>query len=237
MPLNLQGNTISTSDITSVGVFKTKVNRQNLLLYLDAGNMNSYPGTGTTWYDLSGNGYVATMQNLTASNWVSVSDVYAFETNDTNDQGFRVSSFPFPLSGRTYELWYNGKTYSIGWQTWFDDNGTEKVLFGADTNKPRVYPDVSPTDTLSINTWYHLAYTMESSAFGQVTVMYKNGIAFFSGVYAQGLAGGTGTLYLLGDSGTEISSGYCSIIRVYDRVLSSYEIAENFQAQRGRFGI
>ena len=33
-------------------------------LYLDAGDYQSYPGTGTTWYDLSGNGYNGTMTNL-----------------------------------------------------------------------------------------------------------------------------------------------------------------------------
>jgi hypothetical protein len=27
-----------------------------LVLYLDAANRKSYPGTGTTWYDLTGNG-------------------------------------------------------------------------------------------------------------------------------------------------------------------------------------
>ena len=33
----------------------------NLALYLDAGNLSSYPGSGTTWNDLSGNGYVGTL--------------------------------------------------------------------------------------------------------------------------------------------------------------------------------
>ena len=34
-----------------------------LVLYLDAANKKSYPGTGTTWTDLSGNGYNATLTN------------------------------------------------------------------------------------------------------------------------------------------------------------------------------
>jgi hypothetical protein len=34
-----------------------------LLLNLDAGNTASYPGTGTTWTDLSGNGYNGTLTN------------------------------------------------------------------------------------------------------------------------------------------------------------------------------
>ena len=36
---------------------------QNLVLCLDAGNSKSYPGSGTTWTDLSGNGNNGTLRN------------------------------------------------------------------------------------------------------------------------------------------------------------------------------
>ena len=32
-----------------------KLNTDGLVLYLDAGNISSYSGSGTTWTDLSGN--------------------------------------------------------------------------------------------------------------------------------------------------------------------------------------
>jgi hypothetical protein len=62
----------------------------NLLLYLNAGNTSSYSGTGTTWYDLSGQTNTATLINsptftsagtgsyFTFSN---ASDSYATTTN------------------------------------------------------------------------------------------------------------------------------------------------------------
>jgi hypothetical protein len=37
--------------------------RDGLVLHLDAANIKSYPGTGTTWYDLSGNGNNAALLN------------------------------------------------------------------------------------------------------------------------------------------------------------------------------
>jgi len=37
--------------------------RDGLVLALDAADRNSYPGTGTTWYDLSGNGNNGTLNN------------------------------------------------------------------------------------------------------------------------------------------------------------------------------
>ena len=61
MPLDVNGKVISSSDITSTGIFKTKVNRDGLVLHLDSMDINSYPGSGTVWYDLSGNGHDATL--------------------------------------------------------------------------------------------------------------------------------------------------------------------------------
>ena len=237
MSLNIKGNILSSSDITSVGVFKTKVNRDGLLLYLDSGNLDSYPGSGTVWYDLSGNGYNGNMSNLTASNWVTYGGLKVFETSDVNNQNFQVSSFPFPTTnGRTYEIWYNAKSYAIGWQTWFDDGNTERVLFGTSTNSIHVYPSPNFTGDLVAGTWYHLAYTMGAGT-DLLTIGYKNAVCVGSASYGSTLTTGTGTLYLLGDSSSEITSGYTAIMRVYNRVLNPYEIAENFQAERGRFSV
>ena len=40
-----------------------KIVTDGLVLCLDAGNPKSYPGSGTTWYDLSGNGNNGTNSN------------------------------------------------------------------------------------------------------------------------------------------------------------------------------
>jgi hypothetical protein len=204
-----------------------------LILHLDALNPESYSGTGTTWYDFGPLKYQATMSNLTASNWVTIDGTKAFETNDTNNQGFRISNFAVPGTSRTYELWLKSKSFGIGWQTWFDDSGNERVLFGTSTNTLHIYPDVNLTANLSANVWYHLAYTLS----GTSAVGYVNGQQIGTGTYTSGLASGNITLYLLGDSGSEISSGYCPIMRVYNRPLSASEIATNYNAQKARFGL
>jgi hypothetical protein len=53
MALYLKNNEITSTDITSTGVFKQKYNRDGLILHLDATDVDSYPGSGTTWFDLS----------------------------------------------------------------------------------------------------------------------------------------------------------------------------------------
>ena len=236
MPLSVKNNIISSSDITSGGIFRSKVNRDGLMVYLDAAATDSYSGTGTVWYDLSGNGYNANMSNMSSSNWVLTGGVRAFETSEGTNQNFQIPSFPFPQNGRTYELWFNSKSYGIGWQTWFDDGGSERVLFGTSTDTIHVYPSNNFTAGLVANTWYHLAYTMVAGN-GSTVFAYKNGVQIGTGVYGHALQGGPGTLYLLGDASTEVTSGFCAQMRVYNRELNPYEIAENFQATRGRFGI
>ena len=207
-----------------------------LILDLDAGSERSYPGSGTTWNDLSSSGYEATMSNMTASNWVTYNGVKAFETTDAYNQGFRVASFPFPQSGRTYEIWLNSKSFAISWQTWFDDGGTERVLFGTPVNDMRVYPTNTFSASLVAGEWYQLLYTMVGGN-GSAVVGYKNGASIGTGTYGSALNAGPGTLFILGDAGSEITSCYCSIARVYDKVLTAAEVLQNYNAQRTRFGL
>ena len=59
-----------------------KIVTDGLTLLLDAGSENSYPGSGTTWTDLSGNGYDATL-SAEAIGTVSASlDTMAFNSTD-----------------------------------------------------------------------------------------------------------------------------------------------------------
>ena len=216
--------------------FANTIVQQGLMLHLDAENPSSYAGAGTVWYDVSGNGYNAGMNNITPSNWVTYNGVKAFETNDTNNQNFTVGSFPFPQSGRTYEIWINSKSFSIGWQSWFDDGGGERVLFGTSTNTINVYPSVEVSANLVAGQWYQLLYTMVGGS-GTAVVVYKDGQAIGSGTYGYVINSGTGILFILGDSGSEITSCYCSTVRVYNRVLSAAEVLQNYNATKGRFGL
>ena len=216
--------------------FANTIVQQGLMLHLDAENPSSYAGAGTVWYDVSGNGYNAGMNNITPSNWVTYNGVKAFETNDTNNQNFTVGSFPFPQSGRTYEIWINSKSFSIGWQSWFDDGNGERVLFGTSTNTMNVYPSVEVSANLAVGQWYQLLYTMVGGS-GTAVVIYKDGQAIGSGTYGPVINSGTGILFILGDSGSEITSCYCSTVRVYNRVLSAAEVLQNYNATKGKFGL
>jgi len=213
-------------------IVPSSIVKDGLVLYLDAGDPDSYPGSGTSWLDISQSRYVASMRNLSSSNWVLVDGLRAFETNDTSNQGFTVSNFSRPGNQRTYSIWIKSKSFSLGWQTWIDD-GNERILFGTDTNTIRVYPDLTFSAGLQTNTWYNLTYTLS----GTTATVYVNGSAIGSGTYSSALLTGAGDMYLLGDTGGETTSCYCTSVFIYNRTLSATEIQQNFNAQRGRYGI
>lgn len=67
-----------------------RITTNGLVLCLDALDRNSYPGTGTTWYDVSGNGYNATLTN--GPTWNSAGYFTFDGSNDYADISLNLSS-------------------------------------------------------------------------------------------------------------------------------------------------
>ena len=57
----IQGRNVGNAN--SSNIVSPSVAEGGLLLYFDAGNYESYPLAGTTWYDLSGRGINGTLTN------------------------------------------------------------------------------------------------------------------------------------------------------------------------------
>ena len=207
-----------------------------LMLTLDAGDVNSYPETGTIWYDISGNGKNALMSATNAPVFTTLNGIKCFQASDLSNQYFYVSNYTFSTAGRTYELWINQTTVSIGYQTWTDDNLSERVLFGLYNSNFYIYPSLQQASAIAAGEWTYVAYTLAGDN-GSTAIGYKNGTSIISGTYGYNLASGTGTLYLMGDFGGEGMSGYCALARTYNRVLSPQEILGNYNAQKSRFGL
>ena len=205
--------------------------RNSLLLHLDAGDTKSYTGTGTTWYDISGNNKNAVMSASNPPVFTTLDGVKCFQASDLSGQNFYVSNYTFPNSGRTYEMWINQTSVSIGYQTWMDDNLSERVLFGLYNDTFYVYPSIAIGSAITTGVWTHVAFTMVGDV-GTTVIGYKNGTSIVTGTFGYALASGTGTLYIMGDTGGEIMSGYCALARTYNRVLSANEILQNYNAER-----
>jgi Concanavalin A-like lectin/glucanases superfamily len=230
--LNSGYNTIVTSD---------------LQLYLDAGNPNSYPGSGSTWTDLIA-GKQFTLYNGATFNPVSThpgyfnfngSGQYAYTTSNLNLNTFTVQSWFRPTAVNTQagaaiiSSAYNGNyvNFALG----FDDgtivsSDANQIIGGWYGNGWRGVAGFTPT----LNSWYNAAVSYDGAALK----FYTNGV-----LTATAAASGTNQTDNLGIyvghrwDGSQSYTGDISVIQVYNRALSSDEILNNFNAERARFGL
>ena len=235
MPLVVKNHIISSNDITSAGVFKTKVNRDGIVLYYDAADVDSTGGGGSTWYDLSGNGYNGTLTNgasFTSTNGGSVLFDGSNDYVETNSS----TIIPNGLSPFTIEVLYTmtgtgggalfgnyGPSYTSG-TIWFSGQ------YGVYINGA-VYAAGAPLATGT----RHMVSTRNNDGF---TTTYINGVVSNTGMLTASVSNSQN--YRIGTdvNGTaEPFAGHLYLIRVYNRALHSYEIAENFQANRARVGL
>ena len=133
------GITVSGGNITINGgslslTNKLNIVRDNLLFHLDASNPSSYNGSGTTWYDISGNGNHATLEPDQSSNYpgfVSNGDSSYFTfTGGTQANAEFVESIDVTgYSTLTIDVWF-----------WEDDNGG-RIAGGGDRDLIKYVPD------------------------------------------------------------------------------------------------
>ena len=214
-----------------------------LVLALDAGNTKSYPGSGTTWTDLSGNSNTGTLTN--GPTYSSDNGGYLnFDGTDdyVNAPLTKTATCTFSCWARTTTLamnpmlfnagpngngpdlfFYNGK---ISWNTWdFDAN----------------YLATTPASVTDGNYHYYVVVNDASSN----TKLYYDGFLLGTATYKSAAAntnltiGGNTSGYMW--EGIELQyfrwNGNISNFSAYNRALTAAEITQNFNALRGRFGL
>ena len=221
----------------------------DIKLYLDSGNRSSYPGTGVTWYDLSGNQKNATLYNSPTYSPNNGGTLNFTSTNYQYASGPQLGN----LSTWTAEAWikYNsipsaGTTAIITDQ--YDLIGN--LNFSLGTNEPLSstvragffngsWRNTTTGLSVSTGSWYHIVGTYN----GSVVTLYVNknvtGTLNYVGTPASG-----GLSYRIArrwdaadNSSGNFTNGIIPIVRVYGRAISPSEVADNFEAERSRFGV
>lgn len=219
-----------------------------LVLHLDAGNTSSYPGTGTSWTDLVAsriftltNGPTYNSGNGGHINFVAASSHYAE----------CASSLP-SLTTWTCEAWVsytavNGVNPAIV----TDIQGGNKVnyIIGVPdgVTAPRIsvgtfatnWRSLTPGFLPTVSNWYQVVGTFD-------------GTTHTFNLYINGALDSTQTLtaasasYGSGNSGIRLMrrwdaanywGGGLGVVRIYNTVLDSTAVNDNFQTQRTRFGL
>jgi hypothetical protein len=222
-----------------------------LVLELDAGNIKSYPTTGTTWFDKSGYANNGTLTNGPAFNdanngsivfdgvddYVNLNSLSTLvgKTNVTVDCWFFNDSPPSGLQNIV------GQFSGSGWliHTTTIANFNILVLVGGGTS----YGGINITPT---NTWLNVILAYDGTLTGNENrlKMYVNGVLRTFDAYNGGEVPSTwpnatavnatvGTLIGFG----RYFNGKIPIVRIYEKTLSAPEVLQNFNATKTRFGI
>jgi hypothetical protein len=214
-----------------------------LVMLLDAGNPSSYPGSGTTWTDLSGNGNNLTMVGsltFSAGSFVSTANLSNY---------FIRNPFNHPTTAVTTEMWCRFNTGSSLDGVWsYAVSTVDNHNLVYDQSNLAIY---GPTATsvpsginVANNTWRQIVRTSDRATGEEL--LYIDGLLAFSTNISPGTNFISGGSLILGqeqdavggalDAGQALEGSY-SIFRLYNRVLSAGEVQANFNASRGRFGI
>jgi len=251
MPVNLSNNLVLTSGVTQNGDYTRRITRDGLELYLDSINVNSYPGSGTSWYDLSGNGNTGTLTNMNSpsggnkSGYDTDTGYMMFDRHlgsaDGDVNNFVLVNNSDSLdnclcqNGMTMEIWFKETSYYC---TAFTKWNASWEFFYCTALKFRTQgtgaADLDSGASSSPGDWRQIVGTHD----GTIARMYINGIKIYSGI---NIVMGQNTTNPLSIgayfNGTYASYGAIPIYRLYNRALNPYEISENFQANRGRFSL
>ena len=224
-----------------------KIVTDGLSLCLDAANPKSYPGTGTTWFDISGNGIDSTPKNTPTWN---AAGYFVFAATD----GFEIASDVQATSietsgvGMTYEIWFRSTTIT-GLATARIINRDPSDYWALTINQNAASPQTlgiygEPTSqtyasTIDINVWYCVTVTHEIS--GNV-IPYLNGIALASTNTYNGGTGSVTPIAMGVDTERTVGTnagftGDIAIYKMYNKILTVDEVEQNFNAHRARYGI
>jgi hypothetical protein len=220
-----------------------------LVLYLDAGNDISYPGSGTTWRDLSGENNNGTFENQTT---YSSSNGGSIVFDGVNDRVFCLDNDSLDLSTLfTISLWIK-RVGDAPLQT-------EEVLLHKESGgipyggyilsvdrttllpSVRIRSSTNSTDTLigtnsiSSTNWNHIVCTYNSTTLQ----LYQNGNSNGSKTSSVTSIGNVITNLSIGGLAFNGYSwnGNIAQVSIYNRALSAAEVQQNFNALRSRYGI
>jgi hypothetical protein len=231
-----------------------RIVRDGLILALDAGDINSYPGSGTTWADISGNNYSTTLTNGAMFNSANIGSIIF---DGVNDYAGALST-PDPLEGNpnlTVCGWFkrteSNIEYSGGWGIGGEDtDGGINCWNFANTNEITIDTWNRSTFTSGVtyplNEWVFVAWqkiagnmtranciiwrNLNTYTGNQLTILRSEGPA--PNINNYGITLGSISRTTAYCVGMNIASFF-----IYNRVLTPLEISQMYNATKTRFGL
>jgi len=208
-----------------------------LVLALDAGSERSYPGTGTSWYDLSGSGYTHSLVNSPA--YTTIDGVVCFNMSGSGYAEPASSTYTFGIN-YTYMAWARplSDAQATTWRTlWRTTPNDHPILIEDGTNLIGLYDNGGSNfnsfginvGTIGIENEWTLFTLVGSSG---TTTIYINGTDHTASVSV--IISGNSHDAIGGASGSQ-AFGHVANTMIYNRSLTTAEILQNYNAQKNRF--
>jgi hypothetical protein len=234
--------TITNNSVGRLSFGPPLVNTNGLILYLDAASNRSYTG-GTRWKDLSGNG-----NDFTIHGSVPHNGDY-FTLNGTTSQYVQANPFAHPVGDFTIELYERFISFNLtplySYAVAADDNEGLLYLPTEESSEIQIRGPAGQINTgyeLELNQFYQIVRARSFS--DGADELYINGELVFDGTLAAGQQTTTNGSFNIGQEqdspgggfrDTQTLNGDLSVVRIYNRVLSAKEIADNYQMTKSRF--
>jgi hypothetical protein len=224
--------------------YNPSIVRDGLVLCLDASNSKSYPGSGTTWADISGFARNATLAGSTVFNQNAID--LGTVANITNYVQL-PNSVMTSLGDFTISFWNSAHNITSGdLNCLFHATNSGGNDFSIEWYNNRIQTLIGSTYstfnyTFANNSWYNFVFSRS----GAVMTLYLNGIAQGTAACPTTVFTITGAI-VLGQEQDAVGGGFQAIqsfrgkyaaVAVYTRTLGANEVLQNFNALRGRFGV
>ena len=236
-------------------VHSPKIITEGLVLSLDAGNVKSYPGSGTVWTDKSGYGNNATLTNGPTFNSSNGGSIVFDGTNDYISTPIQTISRPW-----TFSTWFNFSSLTVngGFNTFFSQDTSVSILRGTfyfqkaggefeglqqnKINFSLVKTDGSIVVTnglnvIQTNTWYNYTAVLTTTSIS----LYENGVLQNTTTNSDSFITPNTNIVLnagyFNNNIVDYWPGKSSTFQMYNRALSASEVLQNYNATKSRFGL
>lgn len=222
----------------------------NLVVYLDASRPESYPGSGTTWFDMSGNNNNFQLNNSpTFSNGTFTfngTNQWARSINNINLSSFNSVTVEIDLRivnaniGMAWEHTADWNANPGGFGLYPFSEGGAYVLDRHHTNHQGGSGAVNYIATVGSSWATHTnIFSRISDSTGRLTYVNGNLVSFSLG--STSTTGGSfpnAIMYLASRAGTTAFGNHqVGSFRIYGKKLSATEVQNNFNFIRNRYGI
>jgi len=224
--------------------------KDGLVLYLDAANIQSYSGSGTSWNDLSGNGMNATkygdpLFQTDGGGCFNFSGATGIQSYNAS-MGFTFNSNMVPVIGDfTFECWVK-TSQTMSQTTLFSNAGSgDGYRFGPGSTGIYVLvgPDYTEGPISNLNgtwdtsAWHHVVVLFDRSSQFRITYYLDSVYQNYKDIPTNQNTSANGVPGIVRNACCILWTGTLSIFNVYNRLLTGTEVIQNYSVLKSRFGL